>query len=242
MYGRKLEEDGSCNVSASLPLLLSSSICAPAHLQSHSQTLLQTAIHTPFIILAMDINYSYFNVVAHSGVPAMHAAVLPPTGQVVFLDKVEDYSELRLPNDHWAYSSMYDPDTQQLTPLSVATNPFCCGGSFLADGRLLTAGGNAPLLWLDPTVDDGFDAVRYLSNENGTYQWKEPGNKLASNRWYASAQTLADGRVFVAAGSLNAQSQMNFSNNNPTYEILDEKGVSEGENIPMNILVDTMPY
>jgi hypothetical protein len=117
----------------------------------------------------MDIATSYFNVVAKSGVPAMHAALIPPSGQVVFLDKVEDYSELRLPNDRWAYSSLYFPETGQLTPLAVATNPFCCGGSFLADGRLVTVGGNAPLLWLDPTVEDGFDAIRYLGNETGEF-------------------------------------------------------------------------
>ncbi|OAP58101.1 hypothetical protein AYL99_07191 [Fonsecaea erecta] len=190
----------------------------------------------------MDIGNSYFSVIALSGVPVMHAAVLPPSGKVVFLDKVEDYSELRLPNNRWAYSALYDPDTHYLTPLSVATNPFCCGGTFLADGRLVTVGGNAPLLWLDPTVEDGFDAIRYIGNEGGDYQWKEPGNKLASNRWYASAQTLADGKIFVAAGSLNGQSQYNFSNNNPTYEILDANGVSDGQNIPMDILVNTMPY
>ena len=193
-------------------------------------------------ILAMDINYSCFNVVGVSGVPAMHTALLPPTGQVLFLDKVENYSELKLPNNHSAYSSIYDPITHALTPLSVATNPFCCGGSFLDDGRLVTIGGNGPLLWLDPTVEDGFDAIRYLENKDGRHEWKEPGNKLASNRWYASAQTMADGSMFVAAGSLNTMTQLNFSNNNPTYEILDSKGVSEGENIPMKILNDSMPY
>jgi hypothetical protein len=190
----------------------------------------------------MDINWPYFNVTASSGVPAMHAAVIPPSGQVLFLDKVENYSELLLPNKRYAYSSIYDPETYSLTPLPVATNPFCCGGSFLADGRLVTVGGNAPLLWLDPTVQNGFDAIRYLGNNNGTYDWKEPGNKLASNRWYASAQTLADGTMFVAAGSLNGLDPLNSSNNNPTFEILDQNGVSDGENIPMDILVDTMPY
>ena len=190
----------------------------------------------------MDIGYSYFNVVAHSGVPAMHAAVLPPLGKVLFLDKVENYSELWLSDNRPAYSSIYDPDTHGLTPLSVSTNPFCCGGSFLGDGRLVTIGGNAPLLWLDPTVRDGLNGIRYLGEENGNYQWKEPGNKLGSNRWYASAQTMADGKIFVAAGSLNSMNPSNFSNNNPTYEILDADGVSEGQNIPMDILVNTMPY
>lgn len=79
---------------------------------------------------------------ASSGVPAMHAAAMLD-GKVVFLDKVENYTELRLPNGQLAYSSLYDPELQ-LTPKPLAydTNAFCCGGAFLADGRLVTVGGN----------------------------------------------------------------------------------------------------
>lgn len=172
----------------------------------------------------------------------MHCALLPPSGQVVFLDKVENYSQLFLPNGHGAYSSLFDPDTHRLTPLSVGTNPFCCGGTFLADGRLITLGGNGPLPDIDETVGDGFDGIRYIGVGNGEYQWQEPGNKLASKRWYASAQALADGRVFVAAGSLNAMDVLKDANNNPTYEILDANGVSQGENIPMDIMERNMPY
>jgi hypothetical protein len=189
-----------------------------------------------------DTSADYFELAGSSGVPAMHAAVLPPSGKVMFVDKVESYSELRLPNGRWAYSSLYDPATREATPLSVATNTFCCGGTFLADGRLVTLGGNAPLLWLDPTVHDGFDAIRYLEAEGEGFQWSEPGNKLASKRWYASAQTMADGRVFVAAGSLTGTDPTNFSNNNPTYEVLDVDGRSDGRNMPMDILVENMPY
>lgn len=109
----------------------------------------------------------HFEVVGNSGVPAMHAAMIPPHGKVVFVDKVETLTELQLPNSRWAYSSIYDPLTHQASPLSVATNTFCCGGTFLADGTLITVGGNAPLLWLDPTVEDGFDAIRYLKDNNG---------------------------------------------------------------------------
>jgi hypothetical protein len=78
----------------------------------------------------------------------------------------------------------------------------------LANGDLLVVGGNGPLSWLDNTVGDGFDAIRYLTRSstdaglNGQ-SWKEPGNKLNTKRWYASAQTLANGKVFVASGSLN---------------------------------------
>ncbi|KAJ4546694.1 hypothetical protein HRR78_005695 [Exophiala dermatitidis] len=190
----------------------------------------------------VDLDLDHFRVSTRSGVAAMHAALLPPSGKVVFLDKVENYSELHLPNQRSAYSSVYDPETGQLSPLSVSTNAFCCGGTFLADGRLITVGGNGPLPDLDPTVGDGFDAIRYLRAGQGDNLWSEPGNKLSSKRWYASAQTLADGKVFVAAGSLNALDVLNHSNNNPTYEILDAEGISNGRNIRMDILVDHMPY
>jgi hypothetical protein len=112
---------------------------------------------------------------------------------------------------------------------------------------MLTIGGNGPLLWLDPTVTDGFDGLRYLSRSstnpslNGQ-SWKEPGNKLASKRWYASAQTLADGRVFVASGSLNGLDPAVPGNNNPTYEILSANGITHGANIKMSILEKNQPY
>ena len=79
---------------------------------------------------------------ASSGIPAMHAAAMSD-GKVVFLDKVENYTELRLPNGQLAYSSLYDPELQMTPkPLAYDTNAFCCGGAFLADGRLVTVGGN----------------------------------------------------------------------------------------------------
>ena len=82
------------------------------------------------------------------------------------------------------------------------SNIFCTGHTFLADGRLISVGGNAALRWLDPTVDDGLDAIRYFDLRALRDGWTETKNTLASNRWYASAQTLPDGKEFVASGSL----------------------------------------
>jgi len=77
------------------------------------------------------------------------------------------------------------------------------------------------LNFIDPTVVDGFNAIRYLSRSSSDasldgQNWREPGNKMASKRWYASAQILADGRVFVASGSLNGLDPTVPANNNPT--------------------------
>lgn len=58
-----------------------------------------------------------FRVVGQAGVPAMHAGLLP-NGRVVFLDKVEDYSQIKLGNGQYAYSAEYDPATNTRVGLS----------------------------------------------------------------------------------------------------------------------------
>ena len=112
---------------------------------------------------------------------------------------------------------------------------------------MLNIGGNGPLTWLDDTVGDGFDALRYLSRSSSDaslngQDWKEPGGKLSSKRWYPSAQILGDGRIFVASGSLNGLDPSKPANNNPTYEILSRDGISEGNSIKMAILEGNQPY
>lgn len=183
-----------------------------------------------------------------AGVPAMHAALVP-NGKVVFLDKVEDYTEVRLPNGRFAYSSEYDASGNVApVPLSYTTNAFCSGGTFLANGDLLAIGGNGPLTWLDPTVGDGFRGLRLLSRRyndaslNGQ-SWRENIGQINSARWYPSAQTLADGRVFVASGSLNGLDPTVLANNNPTWELLNADGRAAGSgSIQMPLLVANQPY
>ena len=47
----------------------------------------------------------------------MHAALMQ-NGRVIFLDKIENYTELTLPNGQYAYSAEYDPATNKVIPLS----------------------------------------------------------------------------------------------------------------------------
>ncbi|KAL8758888.1 MAG: hypothetical protein Q9184_003783, partial [Pyrenodesmia sp. 2 TL-2023] len=130
----------------------------------------------------------------------------------------------------------------------MQTNAFCSGGAFLADGRFVSIGGNAPLDFLDPTVKDGFRGIRYLTA--GASDWVEPldssdpgVNRLDSARWYASVQTMPDGTLFVASGSLNGLDPTVPENNNPTYEILNAQGVPNGKgSIDMEILKKNQPY
>ena len=175
----------------------------------------------------------------------MHAGLMP-NGRVIFLDKVENYTQIKLGNGQYAYSSEYDPATNKAVGLSYKTNAFCSGGMFLPDGRWVSLGGNGPLDFIDPTVGDGFKAIRYLTrpadgSKNGA-NWDEPGNQLSTPRWYPSAQTLPDGRTFVASGSLNGLDPVKLENNNPTWELLDKNGVSNGKSVNMTILVKNQPY
>lgn len=162
----------------------------------------------------------------------MHAGLMP-NGNAVFLDKVENYTQIWLPDGYFAYSAEFNASTNLPWGLSYKTNAYCAGGSFLANGTFISVGGNGPLSFIDPTVGDGFNAIRYLtrsttdttSNGQG---WTEPGNKLASDRWYPSVQIMPNGTLFVASGSLNGLDPTVLANNNPTYEILDREAISSG--------------
>lgn len=65
---------------------------------------------------------------------------------------------------------------------------------------------------------------------------------MNTKRWYASAQILADGKIFVASGSLNGLDPTVPANNNPTYEILSATGITQGTSTPLAILVKNQPY
>lgn len=101
--------------------------------------------------------------------------------------------------------------------------------------------------FIDATVTDGFDAIRYLSRSSSDaslngQSWREPGNKMNSKRWYASAQILGDSTIFVASGSLNGLDPTVPANNNPTYEILSPTGISTSASTALAILVKNQPY
>jgi hypothetical protein len=63
-------------------------------------------------------NPGEFKVVGHTGVPAMHAALMP-NGKVVILDKIENYTQIKLSNGYYAYSAEYDPVTHTSVGLGV---------------------------------------------------------------------------------------------------------------------------
>ena len=42
----------------------------------------------------------------------MHAGLMP-NGRVIFLDKVENYTQIKLSDGQYAYSAEYDPETNK---------------------------------------------------------------------------------------------------------------------------------
>jgi len=122
-----------------------------------------------------------------SQVLAVHAALLR-TGKVLFFagSGNDERPTAGLRSVVWDYEN--GTFHQPITPIDF----FCAGQTFLADGRLLVAGGTEKY---DPFVGLKsaylFDA---LSEE-----WIRVQD-MAVGRWYPTLLTLGDGRVFAASG------------------------------------------
>lgn len=123
----------------------------------------------------------FWEEIVNIGQQAIHAIYLP-TGKILL----------------WSYNSagvdpgfpgtIYNPETNVATPISMPTPAFCAGHAHLGDGRIIIAGGfgqggqNSVLF--DPFTE--------------TYG---PVIPLYAKRYYPTLTTLADGRVFTASGT-----------------------------------------
>ncbi|WP_411725389.1 galactose oxidase-like domain-containing protein [Methyloglobulus sp.] len=150
----------------------------------------------------------------HSGVLAVHAALLH-TGKVLFFAgsgssgvrfRSPDFGDV---NKGVSISVVWDPEVApgsgnpnffHPATLDVADGKpfdlFCCGHTFLPDGRLLAAGGTLdygppPLLFRGSAEAAVFDPVGQ--------DWSFVTH-MAHGRWYPTLVTLADGRVLATTG------------------------------------------
>jgi Domain of unknown function (DUF1929)/Glyoxal oxidase N-terminus len=97
---------------------------------------------------------------------------------------------------------------------SAETDLFCAGQSFLADGRLLIAGGHL-------VNSDGSDHTTYFDFRTNSFT---RGPNLNAGRWYPSVITLADGRALVLGGHILA----NKGTNRPTFNDLPQVWQANG--------------
>jgi hypothetical protein len=155
--------------------------------------------------------------VAHSGVLAIHAAVLP-TGKVIFFAGSGN-NQVRA-GDHdfgdvtrGVYTSaVWDPVSGAVThPDTIQGDDhkpfdfFCGGDTFLPDGRLLSAGGNQAY------VAKGRRDVVAFDPQAGQWQHRAA---MAHGRWYPTLLPLADGRVLAVSGIDETGAALN-----PLFEI-----------------------
>ncbi|MDQ5851491.1 MAG: DUF1929 domain-containing protein, partial [Chloroflexota bacterium] len=126
---------------------------------------------------------------------AIHTHVLP-NGMVLFWGRRDQPTGSM--DEHECTPYLWDPSTGDLTPTpqpaladGTGVNLFCAGHAFLADGRLLAAGGH---------LSDGNGV-----NQASVYDWRTNTwtalPVMNERRWYPTATTLADGRVLVSSGS-----------------------------------------
>jgi galactose oxidase len=132
----------------------------------------------------------------------IHTHVLP-TGKVLFWGRRDppaqtDFDSL---NQHSTRAFIWDPanpldparvtNDQPVDSQGYSINLFCSGHTFLADGRLLVTGGH---------LFDGQGLNTSVFYDPFSDQWSA-GPTMNNGRWYPTAVTLPDGKVFVSSGS-----------------------------------------
>src|SRR5579883_1064438 len=154
----------------------------------------------------------------HSQVLPVHAALLPG-GKVLFAagsgnngvrfnsPQFGDITKNIWCSVVWDYAGstpdqpkFFHPDTLRNRQGKVL-DFFCGGEAFLADGKLLTAGGT---LTYDVDANGNPNGqftgrVESLAFDPTTQQWIRQAD-MADGRWYPTLVTLGDGRVLIAAG------------------------------------------
>lgn len=158
-----------------------------------------------------------------SGVVGVHAALLLNNKVVFYTYKVPDGCP-SAPAPFGA-SAVLDLNTGYLsTPPYVGAggehvmeNLFCAGQAFLANGRLLVAGGER-----EDNVVRFEQATRsihvFAPGGAGGGTWTHVA-ACARGRWYPTCVTLPDGKVLVVGGSVRATNQPLLANT--TFEIYD---------------------
>ncbi|KII89141.1 hypothetical protein PLICRDRAFT_160271 [Plicaturopsis crispa FD-325 SS-3] len=184
-----------------------------------------------------------------TGVHAMQLAIISPTHAII-LDKVE-HNPLTI-DGHPAWGALYNLDTDAVQPLTMQSNSFCAGGTFLGNGTLINVGGNPIVDGRTSSADfgdlDGLQAVRIFEpctsdSAKGCDMYENHARiRMASPRWYNTVLRISDGSAMVVGGSKKGGWINNATVNNPTVEYYPPKNVHGSNGLAANLpfLVDTL--
>jgi hypothetical protein len=172
----------------------------------------------------------------HSGVLAVHTAVLPNSKVLFFAGSGSSRTRFESPvfgnEAQKVYlSAVWDPGASPANnanffhPATLRTangkpfDFFCAGHEFLADGRLLVAGGT--LLYTDNPLFLGRNDCVIFDPITATWSFAA---SMAHGRWYPTLISLADGRVLAASGLTEAGNALNdaleiYSPANNTWQL-----------------------
>lgn len=197
--------------------------------------------------IAADSSILGFEVIGETGVSGQQLFLGSDT-KVYVIDKVEN-NPVTI-NDHPAWATEYDIETNTYRPLEVKTNTFCAGGSLLGNGEWLNIGGNQAVDYLGVTSasqtgnntyqnGDGAFAARVITPGEGAEWYDDPAKDLSTRRWYPSLETIETGRIFILGGNQYGGFVNDAANSNPTYEFW-PKAAGEAP-IESTILKSTLP-
>ena len=160
---------------------------------------------------------------------AVHAALLH-NGKIVFFSG-DEHDPGRLAVNQFDHARLFDCQTLAIsTPAASPTirDLFCCGHAFLADGRLLVAGGTQA--WAieqigggDPHGHAGAGHFRGTAEafcfDPATNTWvnahrmvPEPGRTVGGGRWYPTLVTLGNGYIAAFAGHPTDDDTRHYNN------------------------------
>ncbi|WAR57638.1 hypothetical protein PtB15_8B691 [Puccinia triticina] len=168
-----------------------------------------------------------------TGVSAQQISVVGEKHALI-IDKVE-HNPLMI-NGRPAWAALYNLETDEVMPLSLKSNSFCAGGSYLSNGTLLNIGGNAPEFEKAEFGDtNGLQSIRfYTPCDDGKCVINEYDNiKLTAARWYPTSARLPDGSVIIVGGSTEGAFRNSARINNPTIEYYPPKSFSFSSKSPI---------
>jgi len=121
----------------------------------------------------------------------IHAHLLP-TGKVLYWPRADNTSQIPC--------QLWDPATNAFSSVpQPGANIFCSGHAFLADGRLLQAGGH---------VQSFYGLISAYTYRPSTNSWTQLPD-MNNPRWYPTNTTLPNGDLLVVSGEIDPTQGMN---------------------------------